>query len=226
MIQRHARRLLKGAVRQVVPSCYVTWRGGPAGNRIALTFDDGPHPRYTEEIMSVLAEAGVPGTFFLVGKQVEKHPELAAELVRQGHELGNHTYSHVDLARVHWRRGIEELCATDRLLRSLDPGHAGIFRPPWGRIGLSGLAYAVRYGRRAVMWSLDSADHLLDGAQPILDRLAAAPLRGGDILLFHDDYSATAAILREVITHLRGRGFAFATVSQVLADRRFGTSLA
>src|SRR5205807_4611741 len=107
-------------------------------------------------------------TFFVVGSEVEKYPELVAQMVKDGHELGNHTFSHVNLSRVSPERGWRELAATDRLLRRVDPRFRGIFRPPWVRLGVVGALYAARYGRPAVMWTLDSRDHALRDARLIL----------------------------------------------------------
>lgn len=213
---RRLRQLLKPALLRAVPMRYVVWHGCGGMKRIALTFDDGPHPRFTPRIAAALREAGALATFFVVGAHVEKQKDLLAELVAAGHEVGNHTHSHAHLGRAGCRRGIEELVRTDRLLRRLDPRYTGIFRPPWGQLGLAGALYAVRYGRRAVMWTLDSRDHLLDGVRPLQERLEASALSGGSILLFHDDNEFTADALPGIIDSLRRRGFQFTTVSQLL----------
>jgi peptidoglycan-N-acetylglucosamine deacetylase len=217
MSMHHARSLLKGAVRGLVPARYVAWAGPTEGNRVALTFDDGPHPQHTPAVLAALREAGVPATFFVVGAEVKKHPNVVAELARAGHQLGNHTYSHVDLRRAGWQRGLAELQSTDDLLRQVDPRFRGLFRPPWGRLGLAGASFAVGHGRPAIMWTLDSRDHLLDGAERIRARVADASLVGGSILLFHDDNAQTPAALGVIIRDLRRRGFEFATVSEILA---------
>jgi peptidoglycan/xylan/chitin deacetylase (PgdA/CDA1 family) len=215
MAGQYLRSLLRSAARQVVPARYVAWNGCSKGKKVALTFDDGPHPEYTREVLSVLRKADVPATFFVVGSQVQKHPELTAELVNAGHELGNHTYSHLNLSRANWRLGLQELRMTDRLLQRIDPRYQGIFRPPWGQLGLAGAAYALLNRRQAVLWTVDSRDHRLDGPQCIVERVAAAPLAGGDILLFHDDNEFTAKALSSVIGGLRQREFSFATVSDI-----------
>jgi peptidoglycan-N-acetylglucosamine deacetylase len=216
MIPRALRSGLKAALRRVVPTRYLVWNGSREGRRLALTFDDGPNAEFTPPILALLAEAGIPATFFVLGAEVEKQPELAAAMVAAGHELGNHTYAHANLDRVSWRRAFDELRGTDRLLRSLDPGFRGMFRPPRGRLGVAGAAYAVCHGCPAVMWTLDSRDHQLVGTQPLVERVAAAPLAGGDILLFHDDNAFTVEALAAVIQDLRERGFSFCRVSDLL----------
>lgn len=216
MTPRQTRSLLKAAVPRVVPARLVTWAGRATDPRVALTFDDGPHPVHTPAVLEELHRAGVPATFFVMGAAVEEHRGLAAEIVRDGHELGNHTYTHVDLRRCGWRRGMAELRRTDRLLRQVDPHFRGLFRPPWGRLGLAGASFAALGARRAVLWTLDSRDHLLDGAPAMIERIAAAPVTGGSILLFHDDNAFTPAALGTIIADLRRRGFRFATVSELL----------
>jgi peptidoglycan/xylan/chitin deacetylase (PgdA/CDA1 family) len=203
-------------VRRVVPSRYVTWAGNTDGNQLAITFDDGPHPKYTPQILAALRDAGVRATFFVLGSQIEKHPEIVAEMIRDGHELGNHTYSHANLGRISWRRGCEELRLTDRLLREQDPRYQGLFRPPWGRIGLGGAMYGIRDGCRAALWSVDSRDYRLDGVPPLIERIRAAPVTAGDILLFHDDNAYTAEAMPTILSLLEKQGFSFTTVSDLV----------
>src|SRR5947209_17920913 len=117
MLPRSLRQAIKMTVRRVVPSQYVVWTGHPGGNQLALTFDDGPHPKYTPQILAALREAGVRATFFVLGSQIERHPEMVAEMIEGGHELGNHTYSHANLGQIGCLRGCEDLPTADRLRR-------------------------------------------------------------------------------------------------------------
>jgi peptidoglycan-N-acetylglucosamine deacetylase len=213
---RALRPMLKAAIRRAVPSRYLVWNGQPGGMRLALTFDDGPNAEFTPPVLELLRRAEVPATFFVMGAAVEKLPDLTAEIVAAGHELGNHTYSHANLDRVSWERAFDELRATDRLIRQVDSSFTGMFRPPRGRLGSAGAAYAVRHSRPAVMWSLDSGDHRLQGVRPVVERIAAAPLSGGDILLFHDDNAFTIDALGPIIEDLRARGFSFCRVTDFL----------
>lgn len=211
-----ARRLVKRVVRSVTPSRYLVWSGDPSAKRVALTFDDGPNPEYTPGVLQILREAGARATFFVVGQNVERHPALVEAMIAAGHELGNHTYSHVDLQRAGPRVGREELARTAALLRERDRRFLGLFRPPWGRLGVAGAAYALSSGNRAVMWSLDSMDYHRDSADRIVDAVRGASLSGGAILLFHDDNPHTLAALPAVIEDLRRRGFTFCTVGELL----------
>jgi peptidoglycan-N-acetylglucosamine deacetylase len=247
MRSRSPRPAIKKAARQVVPCRYVVWAGHSGGNQVALTFDDGPHPEHTPQVLATLAEAGARATFFVLGSQVEEYPAIVREMIAGGHELGNHTYTHVNLARIGWRRGCEELQATDRLLRRvssgqwavdagqfgkvrgmpvaaelttahypLTPAYQGLFRPPWGKIGLGGTVYSLHSGCPAALWSVDSEDYRRDGAQPLIERVTKARVQAGDILLFHDDNGYTAEAMAAILRFLSERGFTFATVSELV----------
>jgi peptidoglycan-N-acetylglucosamine deacetylase len=216
MISRCLRQTIKLSIRRIVPARFVAWSGPPVGNKIAFTFDDGPHPEYTPRVLKVLGEMGVRGTFFVLGSQVEQYPRIVEEMIAAGHELGNHTYSHANLGRISWQRGCAELQSADQVLREADPRYRGLFRPPWGWMGLGGALYSLRHGYQAAMWNVDSRDYLMDGTEPLIERVRSAPLTGGDILLFHDDNRYTAEALEPIIRTLEQRGFAFATVSEIL----------
>ena len=216
MISCALRRAIKFSIRRIVPSRYVAWNGRPEGNRLALTFDDGPHPEFTPRVLRALGETGVRATFFVLGSQSERHPQIVQAMIAAGHELGNHTYSHVNLGRLSWQQGCDELQKADHVLRAADPRYQGLFRPPWGWMGLGGALYSLRHRYQAAMWSVDSRDYLLDGVEPLIERVQAAPITGGDILLFHDDNEYTAEAIGPIVTALQQRGFAFATVSEIL----------
>src|SRR5690242_17870155 len=100
MLSRYLRQAIKMSVRRMVPCHYVAWTGPSGSNQLALTFDDGPHPQYTPKILEALGEAGVRATFFVLGSQVERHPEIVAKMIEGGHEIGNHTYSHANLGNI------------------------------------------------------------------------------------------------------------------------------
>jgi peptidoglycan-N-acetylglucosamine deacetylase len=210
------RRVVKAMVQSMVPARYLVWSGDPSSRRVALTFDDGPNPEHTPRVAGLLRELNVRATFFVVGRNVEAHPALVAELMADGHELGNHTYSHVNLHQVGRQRGGEELRRTDALLRAVDRRYLGLFRPPWGQLGVSGALYALASGNPAVMWSLDSLDYHRDATSRIVERVAGAEVSGGAILLFHDDNRYTSEALPVVIEDLKRRGLGFCTVSEML----------
>lgn len=188
---------------------------------VALTFDDGPAPGHTDRILSILRDADVPATFFLNGHSIEEHPAEARKIVRAGHEIGNHTYSHAQLLGKSLSLVRREIERTDDLIRQT--GYAGPihFRSPYGKKLLVLPYYLWRTERTNVFWDVEpdsyrnvaaSADrivaHVADRAQP------------GSIILLHVMFPSRATSLEAVpgiISTLRSRGLRFVTVSELLA---------
>ncbi len=131
----------------------VLWQVGTEVPAIALTFDDGPDPRWTPQALKVLAEADAKATFFLVGERALRYPELVEAVVAAGHEIGTHTHRHCDLARATPERIAEELDSADRAINRLTGEHVRLMRPPWGHIDPEGLLAAARRNYTVVLWS-------------------------------------------------------------------------
>ncbi len=157
-----------------------------AGNRaVALTFDDGPDPVYTPEVLRVLARYGVPATFFVLGRHVDAHPELVRQIVSAGHAVGNHSYSHAIL-RGRWPGEIAaELSRTDAALQWAAGVRTRLLRHPGGMQGVFLPFVALAGGRRVIVWSVDPRDYTAPGAAEISRRVldGAHP---GAIILLHD----------------------------------------
>ena len=183
--------------------------------RIALTFDDGPHPVHTAPLLDALAELHVPATFFLVGRDVASHPELVQRMAREGHELGNHTYEHVYLP-LHRSRTVEsQLRATDRAIEQATGIVPRVARPPWGGRSWRNVRVFQRLRKRLVLWDVNSFDWkgkpVDDVVQRVLDRA-----KNGSIVLMHearDGGEETVAAVKLLVPALRARGFQLATVS-------------
>jgi peptidoglycan/xylan/chitin deacetylase (PgdA/CDA1 family) len=179
-----------------------------AGEALYLTFDDGPDPVHTPELMQVLARHGAKATFFLVGSRLREQPQLAGALVAAGHALGNHSDKHPWFDRLAWRRQREEIEIVESLLRTADGRSHHWFRPPHGRLSM-GCLWALLSGKlRILLWSVDSEDYWRDAAA-VRERLAALPLRGGEVILFHDDGAVAAQALDALLPLWRQRGFRF-----------------
>lgn len=184
---------------------------------VVLTFDDGPIPRYTDEILGVLDRYQIKGVFFLIGREAESHPDLVRKIVQGKHELGNHTYSHRlsegdDPATI-----ARELTLTEEAVRKAVPGaRLRWFRPPGGVLGGWIMDVAQEKGYVPVLWSIDPRDwqNSADGiAGQILERV-----RPGSVLLFHDgggNREATVAALPVIIEGLKERGYSFMTLSEL-----------
>lgn len=194
------------------------YRRGTAENKIALTFDDGPHTEYTEEILSVLSEWGVKATFFVIGENAEAHPELLLKVKEGGHEIGNHTYSHVFLRDLSLAATCKEITRASDAIEKITGERPRLFRPPGGSYSDSKIAVISEMGYVSVLWSKDTRDWTSPSVDSVVSAATESPT-SGDIILFHDFVgrnSPTPAALRKIIPEIKNRGFEFVTVSDLL----------
>ncbi|QGU32040.1 glycosyltransferase [Thermochromatium tepidum] len=190
-----------------------TGEGEP--RQVAITFDDGPDPVWTPKILDVLKTKGVPATFFVIGEKANAHPELLRLILDAGHEIGNHSFSHIDLSQAGPVRTRLELNATQRAIEAITGRSTLLFRPPYDADRtphslpeLAPLVTASELGYIPVMSSIDPQDWERPTAKAILERIQRARSHGSVILL-HDgggDRAATLAALPGVIDYLRARG--------------------
>ncbi len=206
----------------LLPGCEWT---GPASNaagapQLYLTFDDGPIPEETPWVLAQLAEFQARGTFFCVGENLERHPDIARAVVAAGHRLGNHTHHH----RSAWaspagayRAGVARC---QQLIGQLQPARPGaaplrpLFRPPYGRLTWP-LLRALRPEFRVVMWSVLTRDYDPALSPEACLRFAIGAVRPGDVLVFHDSRKAGARlryVLPRLLAHFAGLGFQFAAL--------------
>ena len=178
---------------------------------IYLTFDDGPDPEHTPRVLDLLAKHDAKATFFLRGDHAHGNAALARQLVDSGHALGNHSYSHPSFDQIPWRRQVEEIERTDRLLETFDGRKQHLFRPPYGKLSLRTMVLCLSRRQRIALWTHDSLDFRL-GENAIVRRLQELQVRAGDILLFHDDGDAGIAALGQVLPLWRAAGFQFASL--------------
>ena len=199
-------------------------RQPPPGRRVALTFDDGPDPRWTPRIAVALRRLHVPATFFVIGSKVVRHPDLVRSLHRSGFELGNHTFTHVDLASLPvWERRLQ-ISLTERALDAAIGIGTRLIRPPYSSVPAAVTkaqerAYAdlASRGYLIVLSDLDGEDWRRPGVGAIVRAVTPRQGRGG-IVLLHDgggDRSETLAAVERLVPRLRARGFRFVTVSQL-----------
>lgn len=194
---------------------------------IALTFDDGPNPDYTPQILDILATHGVKATFFMVGRAMVTHPEVAAQVMQQGHEIGNHTWHHYSLNYLGPRAIRWELEATDDLIRQLGYGADIPFRSPYGH-NLLFLPWVLNAMHRAnVLWSIDPLDWDAKSAAEVMARLDGH-LHPGGILLLHDGDATpnglvygtrapTVEAVEQILTTYSAQGYRFVTLSELQA---------
>ena len=194
------------------------------GKQIALTFDDGPSPRWTPRIAEALTRLHVPATFFVVGSEVVRHPDVVRRLHREGFELGNHTFTHGDVAALPgWEQRLQ-IGLTDNALAGTVGIRPRLFRPPYSSVPASAntrqartIEAIARRGYDVVLADLDGEDWRRPGVQEIVASATPQGARGG-IVLLHDgggDRSQTVRALERLVPQLRARGFRFVTVSQL-----------
>ncbi|MBO9581249.1 MAG: glycosyltransferase [Sphingobium sp.] len=212
-----------------LPSPFVVQRTGAADpKKLAITFDDGPDPDWTPRILDILKSKGMNATFFVIGENALEHPEILRRLVAEGNEVGNHSYTHPNLAEVSPLGVKLELNATQRLIEAYTGRSTRLFRAPYFGDAepteadeLLPAALAQDRGYTIVGLHVDPDDWKTPGVQHIVDDavrkvLAASPQRSGNIILLHDGggrRDQTIAALPQIIDQLRARGYHFVTVS-------------
>lgn len=186
---------------------------------VAFTFDDGPNPVHTLELLDIFAEVGGKATFFMIGEQIDESPETALKVFAKGHELANHSQTHPHLSELSPEAVRAELAETDRRIRALTAKPVRSFRPPYLEDNEEVLALAAEFGYRSIGavnrgtrdWEMPGVDHILEQT-----REHVGP---GSILLFHDgfeDRSQTIEAVRTLLRELAEDGYRFVTVSELL----------
>jgi cellulose synthase/poly-beta-1,6-N-acetylglucosamine synthase-like glycosyltransferase/peptidoglycan/xylan/chitin deacetylase (PgdA/CDA1 family)/spore germination protein YaaH len=209
------------------PGGYLIARGGAAAKQVALTFDDGPDETFTAPILDTLASRKAVASFFVVGRQVQKLPALAQRIVREGHEIGNHSWSHPEFATLSDAAMRMELAATGRVVEAVTGHRPLLFRPPY--IGdarpataerLRPMAVANELGYRVAGLEIDTKDWFESNPQRIIaNALSALERKNGRIILLHDaggDRASTIAAIGPLIDSLRARGYEPTTVAGLL----------
>jgi peptidoglycan-N-acetylglucosamine deacetylase len=189
---------------------------------VAITFDDGPDPAGTHAILDTLKSRQVPATFFLIGRDIAAHPDLAHDIAAAGHEIGNHSFSHDRMIGVTPAWVADEIEATDALIRTT--GYTGDihFRPPNGKKLFALPHYLASHGRTTITWDVEPDSAGTPDAGTVTSE-TVSQVRPGSIVLLHPMYPAreqTRQALGPILDGLKQRGYRFVTVSQLLAVRR------
>lgn len=192
-------------------------RGDASRREIALTFDDGPHRQFTPKLLEILAKYGVKATFFVVGEMSERAPDLVRAEMAGGHNVGNHTYSHVNLTKVPVQDVLTELRAGTDVLTTITGVRPHLFRPPGGDYDHDVILAAETEGYTTVLWTDDPGDYASPGEALLMTRLLEHVNPGG-ILLLHDGIQQTIDLLPKLIETLRQKGYTFITVDEMLSQ--------
>jgi peptidoglycan/xylan/chitin deacetylase (PgdA/CDA1 family) len=190
---------------------YVLRRGHGPAKRVTLTFDDGPHPAYTPPLLDMLRAKRVKATFFVIGHMADKYPDLVRRIAAEGHEVANHTYSHVTLTKIPPEEVEVEYKANDDVIRRLTGRRARYCRPPGGDHSPEVLRRAAGLGLTTVLWTDDPGDYENPGPDVLFARETKA-LSPGGIILLHDGSKDTLATLERFIDTARQSGYDFVSL--------------
>lgn len=196
------------------PLTRVIFRGNSGARVVALTFDDGPDPVYTTLLLDTLEHAGLHATFFLIGDRVEAFPYFARDIVAAGHELGNHSFHHVNLSRLSLVDLDREIGATQQIIQQVTGVAPRYFRPPGGNYNRNVLQTVSAYGLTTVFWTDNPADYSLAGPDVLQAKLLGRVSNGG-IVLLHQAVNDTIRVLPHAIDALRQRGFTVVPISSL-----------
>lgn len=196
------------------------WEVDPGRPMIALTFDDGPLPRITDKILGVLARYGVRATFFVVGIQAEREPELLRRAVAQGCEIGNHSWDHLSMENLGWEQTYHEIADTNKAIYNAIGVETHLLRPPGGNSRGCVLTAAEACDMAIVCWSQSGNAYLTDpaliAANVMRQEIDGRELRDGDIVLLHDIHDHMIEAVEILIPMLLERGYQFVTVTELL----------
>lgn len=182
--------------------------------KIAITFDDGPHPTYTEQLLDGLKERGIHATFFVTGEHAKLHPDIIKRMQEEGHLIGNHTYSHVQLTSKNREDFKQELIQTNEVIKEITGEEVQYVRPPYGSWDKS---FEKELNMFPVLWTIDPLDWCSKSVDCVTKRIVDKAKENG-IILMHDyfDTSVTAAL--KVVDELTEEGYEFVTVDEILFD--------
>lgn len=168
--------------------------------RIGLTFDDGPHPLHTPVVLDRLREHGLTATFFVVGQAAEQNPELIRRIADEGHEIGNHTWSHSEPCRTSSWDFLAEVQRTDDLIEHLTGRRPPMMRPPKGELNWGKLNGLWRHKKTVALWNVDPRDYSFHNAPEVKTWCESFVPRDGDVILLHDNHPWAHEILLELAT--------------------------
>lgn len=182
--------------------------------KLALTFDDGPHPFYTKQLLEGLKEREVKVTFFITGENAENYPQLVEQMYEEGHLIGNHTYSHLQLTGKNEERFKQEIIKTNEVIKELTGEDTIYIRPPYGSWNKE---FEKELNMFPVLWTVDPLDWCSHDASCIVKNVVAK-VKENDIILMHDQYKTTVTAAFEIIDRLSEEGYEFVTVDELLFD--------
>ena len=210
--------IIHPVLKTIFPHCL--WQGSSQSNEIALTFDDGPHPQYTPELLQVLDEYQIPASFFWLGCCVERFPQIAKSIYQRGHWMGLHGYQHVSFPRLNLSQLKESLIRTQNAIHhacDLAPEFVVDVRPPNGLFTPQVLTQLQQWKYRPVMWTVVPEDWVHPGVKTVVQRVMKQTVFGSIIVLHDGEYGGkdVAKTVEILIPKLLERGYEFVTIDRL-----------
>lgn len=199
-----------GTLRYVFSSAHMATR------YVAMTFDDGPHPTLTPRLLDILAQRHIHATFFLIGQNAQRYPSIVKRIAAEGHEIGNHTWTHPILSKLSDERVHSELQQTADAIRAATGADIRLMRPPYGALTQRQRETVHRdFGYNIILWSVDPLDWKDPGASVVQSRIVAG-VKPGAIILSHDIHKGTVDAMPATLDALAAQAYQFVTVSELL----------
>lgn len=188
--------------------------------KVALTFDDGPDAKYTPMILDILKQNGIKATFFIVGVQASKNPNVVKRIAEEGHAIGNHTWNHPQIPKLSEEQINNQITSTDNILYSLIGYHTDLFRPPYGAMNNNNIEQVAGMGYKIIDWSVDTRDWAGTRVPQIMTYVRKE-FRSGGIILQHcagndKNMINTINALKQMIALFKAEGYTFVTIPQLL----------
>jgi peptidoglycan-N-acetylglucosamine deacetylase len=186
------------------------------GSYIAMTFDDGPDQKLTPKLLDLLAQHHIKVTFFVIGQNAAEHPDIVARAAKEGHEIGNHSWSHPNLGKMSDEAVRKQLRQTDDAIKAATGKRPTLIRPPYGSITTRQKRWINdEFGYRIVLWDVDPLDWKRPGPAVVTNRIIKET-RPGSIVLSHDIHPGTIEAMHDTLDQLEAKGFKFVTVSELI----------
>ena len=182
--------------------------------QIAITFDDGPHPRYTEQLLDGLKEREVKAAFFLIGENAAAYPEIVKREYEEGHLIGNHTFHHVDLEKIPEETAMKEIAMTNEAISRVTGEVPQFIRPPFG---IRKKDLEEKLNEIPVLWNIDPLDWNTKNVDEIVNKVVTKA-KDGAIILLHDCYQSSVEAAFQIIDHLQAEGFDFVLQDQFIFE--------
>ena len=184
----------------------------PSENEVYLTFDDGPHPEYTEWILKILDQHSVKASFFLIGKNVVKYPWLVKQIYEKKHTIGLHTFTHLEIDKMNKECFQDEIKQNQKAIKNIIGITPTILRPPKGKMSIISTLKIFLSGLKIIHFSITSNDWKVNSVDQLLRQINISQIRPGDIISFHDSSKHTCLAINKLIPEIKNYGLGFGKI--------------